>query len=81
MLYCVSGTLLVNGIVASCFANVEDHEMVQLYLSPLRWYYRLSRFLSIDKPFGDESVDGIHYVPQMLYALVRATYPSILRLA
>lgn len=70
----------MNGVVASCFANVENHEMVQFCMRPLRWYYRLSRSLSIEKPFGDQAEDGIHYVPQMLYEIVQSIYPSILRL-
>ncbi len=77
---CVLGTLLVNNVMAGCFANVENHEMVQFYMNPLRWYYRLSRSLLIDKPFGDQIGDGLHYIPRMLYEIVQSIYPSILRL-
>jgi hypothetical protein len=78
--YCVLGTLLVNGVVASCFSNVENHEMVQFYLNPLRWYYRMSRWFLIEKPFGDEVGDGMHSIAQILYELVQSVHPSILRL-
>jgi hypothetical protein len=75
------GTLLVNGVDASCFSNVKNHNMVQFYLNPLRWYYRLSRSLFIETPFGDKTVDGIHSVPQILYEIVQLIYPSILCLS
>jgi hypothetical protein len=74
------GTLLVNDVAASCFANVEKYEMIQFYMRPLRWYYRLSRLLSVEKPFGDDNVDGIHYIPKMFYEIAQSIYPSILRL-
>ena len=77
---CLLGTLLVNNVVASCFSNVKDHNMIQFYMSPFRWYYRMSRSLFIDKPFGDQTIDGIHIVPQTLYELVQWSYPSMLRL-
>lgn len=81
-LFDMLGTLLVNDVVASCFSNVENHELVQLLLKPLRWYYEISRLLSIEKPFGDDdsSVDGIHYVSKRLYEMAEFIYPSILRL-
>ncbi|CAF0981463.1 unnamed protein product [Rotaria sordida] len=74
----MTGTLLVNNIDASCFSNVKNHDIVQFYMSPLRWYYRLSRLLFIEKPFGDKTVDGIHYIAQMLYEIAQSIYPSIL---
>lgn len=77
----ILGTFLANNVDASCFSNVENHDMVQFYLKPLRWYYEVSRLLSIEKPFGDGTVDGIHYVPKMLYEMVQFIYPSILRLS
>jgi hypothetical protein len=70
----------VNGVVASCFSNVKNHEMVQFYLSPLRWYYQMSRWLSIEKPFGNEIGDGMHNIAKILYELVQSVHPSILRL-
>jgi hypothetical protein len=79
--YVCLGTLLVNDVIASCFSNIDNHEMVQFYLSPLRWYYRLSRLLLIEKPFGDQIVNGMHYIPQKLYQIVQSIYPSILRLS
>ncbi len=77
----ILGTLLVNNVSASCFANVKSHDMIQLCMTPWRWYYQISRLLSIEKPFGDESIDGIHYIPKMFYEIVQTIYPSILRLS
>ena len=74
----MSGTLLVNGVVASCFANVHSHELAQFSLSPLRWYYQMSRWLSIEKPFGNEIGDGMHSIAKILFEFIQSVHPSSL---
>ena len=48
----VKGTLLVNGILVSCFASVSDHFLAQMFLTPLRFYYRIFRLFSSGDPFN-----------------------------
>lgn len=64
--------------MASCFANVEDHEKAQSYFQPLRWYYRMSQWLMIDDPFGEGKNDGIHSIARVLIGLVQFVSPSVL---
>ncbi|CAF2868409.1 unnamed protein product [Rotaria sp. Silwood2] len=74
----IIGKLLVNNIDASCYSNVKNHNIIQFFMTPFIWYYRLCRLFSIEKPFGDQTIDGIHYIPQILYEIVQSIYPSIL---
>ena len=64
--------------MASCFANVKDHDMAQFSFQPLRWYYRMSQWLMMESPFGERNNDGIHIIPKILYELVQFIYPSVL---
>ncbi|CAF1976577.1 unnamed protein product [Rotaria magnacalcarata] len=77
----ITGTLLANNVEVSCFSNVKNHDIVQFYMSPLRWYYRLSRLLSIEQPFGNHTVNGIHYVAYLLHKIAQFVYPSIIQLS
>ncbi|CAF3211706.1 unnamed protein product [Rotaria sp. Silwood2] len=74
----MTGTLLVNNIDASCFSNIKNHNIVQFYMGFIRWYYRLNGLLSIQKPFGEQTVDGIHYIAVILCKITQSIYPSIL---
>ncbi|UJR38555.1 hypothetical protein I4U23_031221 [Adineta vaga] len=47
----MSGTLLINNIYSSSFANIQNHYYAQFYLFPLRFYYQLSNFDFIYKYF------------------------------
>ncbi|CAF3110611.1 unnamed protein product [Rotaria sp. Silwood2] len=45
----MSGTLLVDNILAGNYANVKSHDAAHLYMAPLRWYYSLNWFSSKPK--------------------------------
>jgi hypothetical protein len=80
--YCISiviGTVLVNGIMASCFSNVKSHEAAQWYMGPLRWYHWLAQSLSMSEPFGNQNREGMHFIPQIMYEFGRIFRPSTLR--
>ncbi len=80
--YCISiviGTMLVNGIMASCFSNVKSHEAAQSYMGPLRWYHWLTQSLSMSEPFGGQNTEGVHFVPQTMYEIAQFLYPSALQ--
>jgi len=73
-----TGTLLVNDVVAGCYANVQSHEAAQFYMTPLRFYFRLARALSMSKPFGDQNSDGIHFVLRIMIKFGQLFRPSTL---
>jgi len=73
------GTLLANDILTSCYANVQNHDAAHFYMGVLRMYDWFAKLLSISEPFGDESMDGIHFIPRMMYEFVRFFRPTTLR--
>ncbi|CAF2746124.1 unnamed protein product [Rotaria sp. Silwood2] len=71
----LTGTLLVNDVLASCYASVKNHQWAQMFMTPFRWYYRLARFISVNDPFDNNRTDGIHWVVQIIYQLTRYIQP------
>ncbi|XP_044525372.1 indian hedgehog protein [Gracilinanus agilis] len=58
------GTLVVEDVVASCFATVAEQRLAQLAFWPLRLYHSLS--------WGSRTPgEGVHWYPQLLYRLGR----------
>uniref|UniRef100_G1RCS4 Indian hedgehog signaling molecule n=1 Tax=Nomascus leucogenys TaxID=61853 RepID=G1RCS4_NOMLE len=56
------GTLVVEDVVASCFAAVADHHLAQLAFWPLRLFHSLA--------WGSWTPgEGVHWYPQLLYRL------------
>ncbi|KAJ7405256.1 Indian hedgehog protein [Willisornis vidua] len=62
------GTLVVDGVVASCFALVQEQHLAQLAFWPLRLYHSL-----VGWP-GAQG-DGVHWYSGMLYCLGRLLLP------
>ncbi len=71
--------MLVNGIMASCYANVQSHESAHFYIGPLRLYHWIAQLLSIDEPFGHQNTEGMHFIPHMMYEFGRFFRPTTLR--
>ncbi|XP_029109519.1 sonic hedgehog protein A-like [Scleropages formosus] len=64
------GTLVVDGVLASCYAAIRDHTWAHWALAPVRWTYTLGSFLLPKGGIvGDELVEvgGVHWYPRMLY--------------
>ncbi|KAJ8393890.1 hypothetical protein AAFF_G00056190 [Aldrovandia affinis] len=54
------GTLVVNGVLASCYAAVDQHRLAHWAFAPLRLLYRWTG------PSGHQG-DGIHWYSRVLY--------------
>lgn len=63
------GTLVVDDVVASCFAAVQEQHLAQLAFWPLRMYHRL---------VGGErtQAEGVHWYSMLLYRLGRMLLAS-----
>jgi hypothetical protein len=48
-------------------------------MAPFRWYYQLTRFISIHEPFDNNRSDGIHWLLEIIYQFVNYIQPSALR--
>lgn len=64
------GTLVVDNILASCYANVDSHWLAHIAVSPIRLLAKVWP--------NDQLVDGIHWYAQSLHSLVEFVMPSIL---
>ncbi|XP_010141778.1 PREDICTED: indian hedgehog protein, partial [Buceros rhinoceros silvestris] len=62
------GTLVVDGVVASCFALVQEQHLAQLAFWPLRLYHSLVGWPGVQG-------DGVHWYSGMLYRLGRLLLP------
>ena len=40
-----SGTLIVNGVKASCYAGISSHEFAHFAMQPLIFWHKISNFL------------------------------------
>jgi hypothetical protein len=69
----------VNDIFVSCFASVKNHQFAQIFMAPFRWYYQMTRFISILEPFDNNRSDGIHWLLEIIYQFVNYIQPSVLR--
>lgn len=59
-----SGSIVVNGVLASCYAALDSHRLAHWVLAPLRFFY------SLMGPSEAQS-DGLHWYPRLLQRLGR----------
>ncbi|XP_009951282.1 PREDICTED: indian hedgehog protein, partial [Leptosomus discolor] len=62
------GTLVVDGVVASCFALVQEQHLAQLAFWPLRLYHSLVGWPGVQG-------DGVHWYSGLLYRLGQLLLP------
>ncbi|XP_072902290.1 indian hedgehog protein-like [Hemitrygon akajei] len=63
------GTLLVDGVLASCFAAIEGHSLAQMAFAPLRLCHRLASIFGQVCPAISQ--EGIHWYSQLLHRIGR----------
>lgn len=56
------GSIVVGGVLASCYAAVDSHHLAHWALAPLRFFYALMG------PSGSQT-DGLHWYPRLLQRL------------
>ncbi|XP_060944313.1 indian hedgehog B protein-like [Limanda limanda] len=56
------GSIVVNGVLASCYAAVDNHHLAHWALSPLRFFYSLIGPL-------EAQTEGLHWYPRLLQSL------------
>jgi len=70
-----AGTILVEGILVSCYAIVDSHRLAHLAMSPIRWLYAFNsnQFLPEYIKFiiqVDKQSNGIHWYPKILHTFL-----------
>ncbi|XP_030581260.1 tiggy-winkle hedgehog protein-like [Archocentrus centrarchus] len=62
------GTIVVDRVLASCYAVVEDHDLAHWVFAPVRlWHSFLSLAGMVEEGRGVHQADGIHWYPEFLY--------------
>ncbi|CAF1255464.1 unnamed protein product [Adineta steineri] len=67
----MKGTLLINNILASCYANINDHYLAQYSMAPFRYYYKFTRFISLHDPFNINKTEGLHWTVNYMFHFAR----------
>lgn len=66
------GTIVVDHMLASCYAVIQDHRLAHWAFTPVRLAYSLSSFFvprSSQPSNTTTPADGIHWYPRLLYRL------------
>ncbi|XP_068437834.1 sonic hedgehog protein isoform X2 [Clinocottus analis] len=65
----VQGTVVVDRVLASCYAVIEDHELAHWALAPVRLAHWVSSLLCSSQPPVRAQKDGVHWYSKILYQL------------
>lgn len=62
------GTIIVDQVLASCYAVVEDHDLAHWVFAPVRlWHSFLSLVGMVKELNRVHQMDGVHWYPELLY--------------
>ncbi|CAF3478283.1 unnamed protein product [Adineta steineri] len=73
----IKGTLLINNILSSCFANVKNHNLAQISMFPLRFYYTFLKLFHLKYLFNNENED-INWFIKLIFYSARYFFPQTL---
>lgn len=65
----VQGTVVVDQILASCYAVIEDHDLAHWALAPVRLAHWVSSLLFSSESAASAQNDGVHWYSKILYQL------------
>lgn len=65
----VQGTVVVDQVLASCYAVIEDHDLAHWALAPVRLAHWLSSLLFTSQRHASAQNDGVHWYSKMLHGL------------
>ncbi|XP_029314153.1 sonic hedgehog protein [Cottoperca gobio] len=65
----VQGTVVVDQVLASCYAVIEDHDLAHWALAPVRLAHWVSSLLFSSQPQVSAQTDGVHWYSKILYQL------------
>ncbi|GAA6215062.1 sonic hedgehog protein [Lates japonicus] len=65
----VQGTVVVDQVLASCYAAIEDHDLAHWALAPVRLAHWVSSLLFSSQPQASAQNDGVHWYSKILYQL------------
>ncbi|XP_034064304.1 sonic hedgehog protein A [Gymnodraco acuticeps] len=63
----VQGTVVVDQVLASCYAVIQDHDLAHWALAPVRFFYWVNSLL-YQRPTSAQT-DGVHWYSKILFQL------------
>ncbi|XP_034001668.1 sonic hedgehog protein A [Trematomus bernacchii] len=63
----VQGTVVVDQVLASCYAVIQDHDLAHWALAPVRFFYWVNSLL-FQRPTSAQT-DGVHWYSKILFQL------------
>ena len=78
----MAGTILVNDLLASCYAVVDSHSVAHAAMAPVRWWYMINQQFShfIGGTTGDSMhSNGTHWYPELLYTMTNQYLNGIIK--
>lgn len=74
----MKGTILINNILASCFALIKDHHLAQYYMFPFRYYYTLNKLFHSNDQSDTHDSDGLHWMIKIMFDFTSYFMPQLL---
>ena len=70
-----SGTILVNDIHSSCYAEINSHWIADLAMKPIKVWYKLSKYFGITE--STSSDNGLSFYSAVLQQFTANVLPSL----
>jgi len=73
------GTIVVDDVIVSCYAEFSSHVIAHACLAPLRYVYYLCELISqwlFQQSAADADVDGVHWYAALLRRLAKPVLPK-----
>jgi len=74
-----AGTILVNDVLASCYAIIESHNIAHAAMAPVRWW-RYMQPIDSSVATTEMSQNGVHWFPDMLFSLTNKFLKPFIKL-
>ena len=68
------GTILVNDILVSCYAEVNSHWLAHMVMKPVNIWYQISKYIGLSETANR---DGLHSYASFLFDLSATFLPSL----
>jgi len=73
------GTIVVDDVIVSCYAQFSSHSAAHLAMAPLRYFFHVDEFIGrwiSSSLFADADLDGIHWYAALLSRVADVLLPK-----
>lgn len=73
------GTILVNGIHTSCYAEINSHSIADFAMLPIKFWYRLSQFFNVANNNKQNNLVNVNSYFKFLHSFTTTLFPFLLK--